>query len=118
MGANTLVSGTIHFPAGTESFSGAVVTVQLQDTSQADAPVTVVTQQIKRHVDYDGAPIPFDLTGTLPADNDDRSRYNIVAHVSLHGGGPMQSGDYITQQSYPVLTHGHPNHITINVQPV
>jgi uncharacterized lipoprotein YbaY len=110
-----LVTGEIVFDSEA-AFSDAVVRVMLEDVSLAGAPATVIAEQVIRNVDSRGGRIPFSLEGTLPADNDDRARYSVRAHVSLHGGEDFKKGDFISTQSYPVLTHGHPKRVTVHVK--
>ncbi len=114
MANEPLVTGEIHFPPGTSPFSDATVVVRLEDVSLPDGPAPIVAQQVLRGVAYKGEPIPFTLTGTLP--DDKRARYSVRAHVRFHGSDEIQTGDYITTQSFPVLSAG--DHVHVRVQRV
>ncbi len=114
MSDKTLVTGEVVFEADTPPFADAVVTVRLEDVSLIDAPSKVVAEQVIRNVSCSGGGLPFELKGALP--DDDRARYTVSAHVSLGGGRDVQQGDYITMQSYPVLTHGNPDRVTVQVK--
>ncbi len=115
MADRELVTGEIVLPAGT-SFDGATVTVRLENVSMMDAPAQVVAEQVRRGVKYDSGTIPFTLRGTLG--DDARARYSVSAHISLSGNGDMHKGDFISTQSYPVLTHGNPNRVRVEVRKI
>jgi putative lipoprotein len=81
--------------------AGAVVTVQLQDVSLADAPATVVGE----HVITTGGeqvPIPFSIEYDADA-IDERNSYSLRATITIDG-----DLRYTSTQSYPVITHGYP----------
>ena len=116
MTKESVVTGEIVFAKGAKPFSGAVVTVRLTDVSMADAPAGPIAEQVIRDVSFDEKTrIPFRLQGSA---NSDRGRYTVSAHVSLNGSRDIQQGDYITMQSYPVLTFGAPDRVTVEVRPV
>ena len=111
LGTELLVTGEILLPA---PLSGATVAVRLQDVSMADARALVVAEQVIRGAEGDR--IPFKLYGTPP--DDERARYVVAVHIRMHRGSDVRPGDYITTQSYPVLQHGYPDHVTVRVQRV
>lgn len=104
------------------TFAGASLNVRIEDVSEADAPAIVVAQQTVPSVSHQqGAcdAIRFAL-GPL-ASFDREAAYVIRAHVALAGGSEIRSpqpGDFITMESYPVLTLGHPNWIAVRVREV
>jgi putative lipoprotein len=81
--------------------------VQVEDVSRADAPSTVVGEQVLRNVAlHPGQAVPFRVE--VPADAiDERRSYSIRAHVDVGGTGVVESGDLVSTESYPVLTHGY-----------
>ena len=112
----SVVTGEVVFAKGAKPFSGAVVTVRLSDVSMADGPAQPIAEQVIRGVSFDEKTrIPFRLRGR--ADND-RARYTVSAHVSLNGSSDIQQGDYISMQSYPVLTFGALDRVTVEVRRV
>jgi uncharacterized lipoprotein YbaY len=116
--AKPLVTGEVVFDENTNPFSGATITVRLEDVGMMDGPATVVAEQVIRNVSYDGngkKSVSFTLQGSLPNDN---SSYSVSSHVSMDGSDDIQKGDYITKQSYPVLTHGNPNRVSVHVKKV
>lgn len=116
MANQDLVHGEIVFDSGV-NFSGAVVTVRLEDVGLMDAPSQTLAEQKLRNVSYNGAGgIAFRLSGQPPAGQ--MARYNISAHVSLHGGEDIRQGDYITMESYPVQIENPPDEIQIRVRRV
>jgi uncharacterized lipoprotein YbaY len=110
------VSGEILFEEAGGSFSGATVYVLLEDTSLADAPARVVAEEILRDVSHTAGSstrLPFALSGVIP---DERSRYSVRVHVDVDGDGQVSRGDFITMESYPVLTFGNPDQVTVKVK--
>ena len=79
----------------------AVLTVQLQDISRADAPAQVVAQT-QRTFGQQQVPLGFQLQVPRAA-IDPRMRYAVRATVRVNG-----ELRFATAQSYPVLTHGAP----------
>ena len=43
---------------------------------------------------------------------------NIRVHIDVDRDGRVSRGDYITMESYPVLTWGHPDRVTVRVREV
>lgn len=114
MAESFLVTGEITFQGETSTFSGAVLRVRLENTGMMDAPAEIVSEQVTENVSS-GDPLSFQLRGELP---DERSQYNVRAHISMDGSADIQKGDYVSKQSYPVLTHGNPNHVQVQVSRV
>ncbi len=117
-----LVSGQVMFNGNTPNVKKALLTVKLEDVSLVGMPSTVVAVQ-KEMVDLstDNA-VVFELfpTADSPVINP-RSSYSVMVHVSLHpdeNPDDIMQGDYLTMQSYPVLTQGNPSNVTIEVKRV
>lgn len=89
-------------------FSGATAYVRMEDVSRADAPSRVISEQILRNVSYSPQQngIAFVLHGMMPTPS---GRYTISVHIDLNNNGKIDPGDYITMESFPVLTGGRPN---------
>lgn len=114
----TLLRGEVVFDEGTPSFNGATLFVSLHDTSYADAPAETVTSLVQADVSYDAHArnhLPFVLRGQI---HDETATYTVSVHLDLDGDGKVSRGDYINVQSYPVLTRGHPDFVTIRVKQV
>jgi uncharacterized lipoprotein YbaY len=113
-----LVSGEIQFEQPQHLPSDAKAYVQLLDVSAADASSRTIAEQVLTDISQkasSGQSIPFVLYGTIP---DERGSYVISAHVDVDGDGKISSGDFITMQSYPVLTFGYPNRVSVQVKKV
>jgi uncharacterized lipoprotein YbaY len=116
-GDERLVSGEIAFGGDAAAFSGATVYVRVDDVSLMDVPTTLISQQILENVDFQpGQTIPFEVYGRKPLD--DHARYQLSVHVSLSGSADVEKGDYITMESYPVLTQGYPDEVHVVVRRV
>lgn len=113
-----VVKGEIKF-AGTPKLPKSAKTyVRLLNTSLADAPSMVVAEQVIEHSALSlskGEKIAFVLE---PGSIDERGTYTVSVLVDLDGDGKISQGDYISMQSYPVLTYGYPSQVTIEVKQV
>jgi uncharacterized lipoprotein YbaY len=120
MTSNTtpIVKGEILFEEDMDSFSKATVRVYLEDVSLLDAPSKVVAEQVIPNISHEKGTeerLEFALYGEIP---DERASYSIHVHVDLQGDEEIQRGDYITMQSYPVLTFGYPDTVLVRVRQV
>jgi hypothetical protein len=106
------VRGNILFPTGFTSTSGAPATIEVLDTSYADAP-SVAIGRVATTVTGSVTPFAVPITGV----RSNRS-YTVHVHVDVDGNGAISNGDYITMESFPVLTQGHPSVVAVTVQPV
>jgi uncharacterized lipoprotein YbaY len=106
-----LVTGDILLPAGAVIPPRAVAHVHLLDTSLADAPSTIVAEQVIEDVAAKiatGGRIKFALYGEI---EDPRASYTVSVHIDVDMDGRVSVGDYVTVQSYPVVTFGYPTHV-------
>lgn len=113
-----LVTGIILIGKKVEPFSGATAHVRLEDVSNADAASRVVAEQTLRNVSHtkgDETKLKFALYGKLP---NERASYSVSAHVDLDNDGEVSVGDYISMESYPVLTYGYPSYVEVRVHRV
>lgn len=112
------VSGEIAFGEGSEAFSGATAYVRLEEVSRADAPSHIVAEQVIRPVSYQ-AGLAGRLTFELRVKNlDERARYIVSVHLDVDGDGQVSRGDYITMESYPVLTQGYPHLVSVRLRKI
>lgn len=113
-----LVQGEIIFDEDADSFSRATVRVYLEDVSRLDALADLIAEQVIADVSHEKGTaerLKFALYGPSP---DERASYSIRVHVDLAGDGDIHRGDFITMQSYPVLTFGHPDKVSVRVRRV
>ena len=102
------VEGSVYFGGGeVELPAGAVVEVQLQDTSLADAPAVTLGEQVIR--DARALPVAFRIPYD-PADIDQRFEYSLQASVTLDGR-LLYTNDTV----HTVLTYGSPEDSDIEV---
>jgi hypothetical protein len=100
------------------SFTGATVYVRLEDVSYADAPASLIAEDIIQNVSHTAGndeKLYSSLYGQIP---NQQSRYSVRVHLDLDGDYQVSYGDYISMESYPVLTYGYPNEILVRVQEV
>lgn len=61
--------------------------------------------------------LPF--TVEIPAGLiDDRRSYSVRVHIDMSGSGIVKVGDFVSTQTYPVLTRGHGDKARISVKRV
>ena len=112
------VRGEIVLPETPVPAGSADVAVYVEDISRADAPATVIGQQIQKGVAArPGARIPFTIE--IPAKLiQDKSLYSIRAHIDVSGSGDVTVGDFVSTETYPVLSRGHGASATVKVRRV
>lgn len=116
---DSLVRGRIIFKSSRPELTGATIYIRLEDVSRADASSHLVSEQvIENPAEYVSAEgIPFVLSGNQ-GDLNSQRRYSVSVHIDMDGSGEISGGDYISTESNPVLTQGHPNHVTVLVEKV
>jgi uncharacterized lipoprotein YbaY len=111
------VSGEIRFPRLKRPLHQAVVKILVNDVTRADARAKTMARaeagpcSAEAGEDYR---IPF----TIEVDDgeiDPGARYVLAAHADLDADGEVSQGDYVTIQSYPVLTRGYPVHADLEL---
>lgn len=114
-----LVRGTLVFEPSRPDLSGATVRVRLEEVSRADASARVVAERtIDDPADrLSGDGLPFALSGSRN-EIDSGGRYSVAAHVDVDDDGEVSTGDFVTMESHPVLTRGHPDEVTVSVRKV
>lgn len=119
-GANTvqLVKGTVTFEDDAPPFTGATMYVSVENTSVADIASEVVADYVERDVAFvpkTAKVLLFEIAAEVP---DPRASYSVKVHIDIDGDGEVSLGDFISMQSYPVITGGHPTEISILVRQV
>jgi hypothetical protein len=113
-----LVIGSITLGPEVREFDGVTVYVRLEDVSRADAGATPIAEQVLKDVSHRAGAeksLDFALYGAPPVQGAD---YNVSVHVDVDGDGEISRGDYITVESYPVLTHGTPECVRVRLEEV
>ena len=102
--ASGRVTGTVTYLQRVSMPPSAVIKVQLVDVSRADAPATMLGEQI---VTAGGKQVPFAFEIAYdPAKIDQRLSYAVQARIE--DGGKLL---FINDQRYAVITRGAPNHV-------
>ena len=113
-----LVKGKITFEQNAPSFSDATLYVRLENITVADVASEVVGDYIQRDVAFDpktDEALSFAIAGEAA---DPRASYAVRVHIDIDGDGEVTQGDFISMQSYPVITRGHPSEISVLVRQV
>lgn len=116
--APSFVKGEIIFSKELGSFSEATVNVYLENVSLLDAPAKIVAKQVIADLNHSMGTenrVEFALQAEIA---DIRARYSIRVHVAFRGDEQINCGDYISTESYPVLTFGYPNQVSVRVTEV
>ena len=104
------VSGTVTYLVRIALPPQAVVEVQLQDVSPADAPARVVAEQ-KFTLGNKQVPVPFALKYD-PGKIDAKHSYALRAQISAAG-----ELKFITDRVYKVITQGNPSKVDLILKP-
>ncbi|MFC1981404.1 YbaY family lipoprotein [Chloroflexota bacterium] len=107
---STVVKGTIKTKTPEELPVGAVVNVQLQDTSRADAPAIVLGEQIIQNPER--FPIPFEIAYD-PSQIDERFVYSMRVRIEVEG-----KLIFINTTAHHVITRGFPTELEVMVDNV
>ena len=115
MAETSTVRGQVVLPNVELPNQTADLIVQVEDVSRADAPSQVVGEQRVSGVAVRaGQVLPFEIE--IPGQVDPNRSYSVRAHVDMTGSGKVETGDFITVQSYPVLTQGYGNEANVTVK--
>ena len=107
-GSDASVRGTITYRERIALTPDAVVTVQLRDTSYADAAAVLIAEETIS--DPGQVPISFDLR-YVSDEIDDRNTYSISAIIT-EGDGRMA---FINDTAYDVITRGNPRRVDMTL---
>jgi len=113
-----LVRGKITFEEIAPPFTGATMYVRLERVIAADMASETVAIMSKRVRAFDpktSIDLSFAIAGDPP---DPRASYAVRVHIDLDGDGEVSPGDFISMQSYPVITFGHPREVSVVVRQV
>jgi hypothetical protein len=118
-----VVTGKVVFENVSRPFEKATLYVKLEDVSRQDALSVIVSEQVIKNVEITREEvetgryrqIDFILRGSI---KDSKGMYIISALLDVDRDGRMGIGDYITQEYYPVLTHGNPRFAVVHVKEI
>jgi putative lipoprotein len=105
------VIGTVVYDQKIALPPDAVLNIQLQDVSLADAPAKVISERVIS--DFGQVPIPFKLAYNA-AEIDTRNTYAVQARIE-DGAGVLL---FINTSAYNVITHDNPSDLEIQVDQV
>ena len=109
--ASGRVTGTVTYLQRVSMPPSAVIKVQLVDVSRADAPATMLGEQI---ITAAGKQVPFAFEIAYdPAKIDQRFNYAVQARIE--DGGKLL---FINDQRYAVITRGTPTHVDMVLKAV
>jgi putative lipoprotein len=107
---DSVVAGTVGMSTMAELPAGAVLTVQLQDVSRADATASALGESV--HTDLSVVPAPFSVSFD-PTRIDLSHTYAISARITDASGNLL----YTSTQAHNVITRGNPSEVDILVEP-
>ena len=110
MNAGT-VSGTLSYLLRMALPPNAVIEVQLEDVTLADAPVKVIAEE-RITLGERQVPVTFELKYD-PAKIEAKHKYAVSARILVDG-----ELRFINDQAYPVLTEGKPSYVEIILKQV
>ncbi len=109
------VRGRIRFPKSARLLAQTRMFVRVLDVTTLDAPSPMVGEQILHEfasLANSGSAIEFEVSAKV---EDLRNSYIVSVHVDTDGDGRVSRGDFLTMQSYPVLTRGNPDRVEVQV---
>ena len=99
---SSTVSGTVTYLQRIALPNDAVITIQLQDTSLADAPATVLGEQV---IKTEGKQVPFEFEVAYnPDDIQENHTYSLSVRITDGAGNLL----FINDTVVPVITNGNP----------
>jgi len=108
------VTGTIVLPAGSTIPSGSVLSVEIQDTSLADAIAVTIGLHTETLTESTGSVIPFEVTYD-PAGIDERNTYTLSVRIEDAAGNLL----FINDTATPVITADAPSgDVVVELVPV
>ena len=87
--------------------------LRLRNWSLADAPSVAIASQVVGAVATKlakGGVLEFSLAAPNP---DAQASYCVSVHIDQDGDGQIKPGDFVTTQSYPVITFGYPSRVRV-----
>lgn len=117
MNIEPLVKGELTFEEDAPPFTGATMYVYLENITVADIAAEVIDYYVEQNVSFDPKTtiLSFAMAGKAL---DPRASYAVRVHIDIDGDGKVSQGDFISTQSYPVITFGHPGKVSILVRQV
>jgi len=109
--SSPMITGSVTYRVRMALPSIAAIDVRLEDVSRADAPATIVAENIFAAAGKQ-VPIPFQLPYS-PGDIHPGHRYHVRAQI-IAGEKLL----FVTTTAYPVLTNGAPSMVNMVLQPV
>jgi uncharacterized lipoprotein YbaY len=107
------VHGEIVFDKPVKFSPHNLVYIRLEDVTQVDSFSTIITEKVIKDLTT-SSKIAFQMEGMIC----NTHNYIVSVHADIDGDGKISIGDFINMQSYPVLTYGHPQYITISAKQV
>ena len=103
----------------TNVINKATIYVRIEDTSRADAPSRIVSENILRNVKFGSNlgkyVLPFNIMVPVVEEN---KMYTLSVHVDINENGKMDKGDYINMESYPVPLKGFKEKVMVKVKQI
>ena len=113
-----LVKGKITFEEIAPPFTGATMSVSLESITAPVIASKAVADYVERDVAFNpktSSDLLFAIAGNRP---DPRASYAVRVHIDIDGDGKVSRGDFISMQSYPMITFGHPRELSLLVRQV
>lgn len=113
-----IVRGEIILEADLPALHNAIGFVYIEDVSRLDADAVQAGRQVITGIDHIAGTkqtMPFIVT---VSQFDSTADYSVRVLISRSGDEEIRQGDLISVQSYPVLTHGHPSQVKVEVRQV
>ena len=115
---SSIVDVEITLEAGAPRLSEATIHVRLEEVGALDVAARVVAEQVRPAVALAAEGDEPDLyhAALEIEEHDPAASYGVRVHIDVDGDGEVSTGDFITMESYPVLTFGYPSRVAVVVR--
>lgn len=90
----------LHLPPGVKPMAGAMLHLKVEDVSFADRAAPVIAETVSGYPADNRAEIDVPVALVDPT-----MSYSLFLHISIDGSTRIETGDFISPQVHPVLTH-------------
>jgi uncharacterized lipoprotein YbaY len=94
------------------------VIIYVEDISRADAPSIVIGVQRQEGIFLQGGSTLQFQVEVSEKRLDSRHMYSVRVHIDVSKSGEVTVGDFVSTQTYPVLTHGYGTSVKVKVRRV
>lgn len=108
----------VTFDPGAGAFQSAALYAYVEDVSRLDAPAQALGSAVLQDVSHQAGEVSGPQLTLQVSVPEASATVSVRVHIDLDGDGRYSRGDFITMESYPVLTRGHLDRVTVRVRQI